>query len=119
MSFECVADRRGSAVGIDIADIGGADLGVTNRVAHNAESAFVLRRRLSDVVGVTAHSISNDFGNGFCATRARMLEFFQNQNSSAFTDHETVAILVPGTAGTLGVVVTERKGPHGGKTADA
>ena len=39
------------------------------------------------------------------AARLGMLEFFEDDGATAVTHHETVAVLVPGTAGALRIVV--------------
>ena len=48
-----------------------------------------------------------------------MFQLFEDQNARAFADHETVAVLIPGTAGFFGLVVARGKRAHGGESADA
>src|SRR6202045_3579396 len=62
MSFEYVANRRRGSVGIDVADVGRLQLGVMQRVLHDAEAAFVLGRGLRDVVGVATHAVADELG---------------------------------------------------------
>ena len=59
--LQLVADGRGGAVRIYVADISRLQLGVADRIAHHAESAFVLGSRRGDVVGVAAHAVANNF----------------------------------------------------------
>ena len=48
-----------------------------------------------------------------------MLQLFQDEDAGAFADDEAVAVLVPGAAGALGLVIAGGERAHGGKTADA
>src|SRR5437879_13712024 len=105
VGFERVADRSGSAVSIDVANISGLDSRISYRIFHHSEATFVLGRGLGDVVGVSAHAVADDFGDQLHSARAGVFEFFQNQDSRPFADHETVAVAVPRTAGLLRFVI--------------
>src|SRR5437588_10614232 len=59
VSFEYIANRRRGSVGIDVADVGGLQLRVTQRVLHDAEAAFVLGCGLRDVVGGATHAVAD------------------------------------------------------------
>ncbi len=48
-----------------------------------------------------------------------MLQFFDHQNARAFADNKPVALLVPGTRGSVRLVVARRKSSHGGEPAYA
>src|SRR5450759_796756 len=119
VSFERIADGRRGAVGVDVADDARIELRVAQRVAHDAETAFVLGGGLSHVIRVRAHAVADDFGQDGSVPAAGMLEFFENQDAGAFAHHEAVAVLVPGTAGASGVVIASGKRAHGGESADA
>ena len=69
-------------------------------------------------IRVGAHSISDQFGQNRRAAPAGVFQFFENQNSRAFADDESVAHLVPRTAGVLGIVIALRQRAHGAKSAD-
>jgi len=81
MRLERIADGRRGAMRVDVANVRGIDLGIANRIAHYAEAAFVLRRGLRDVVGVSRHAVADNFRNRLGAASACMLQFFENKNS--------------------------------------
>src|SRR5258706_1181033 len=116
--FERVADGRRGAVGVKVADDAGIEFRVAQGVAHDAETAFVLRSRLRHVIGVRGHTVANYFRQDRSAPAAGMLEFLEDQDAGAFAHHEAIAVLVPGPAGASGIVVASRKRTHGGESAD-
>src|SRR5882762_1074640 len=116
--FERVSDGRRGAVSVKVADDAGIEFRVAQRVAHDAETTFVLRGGLSHVISVRGHAVADDFGQDGSAPAAGMLEFFENQDAGAFAHHEAIAVLVPWTAGASGIVIASRKSAHGGKSAD-
>ena len=69
MRLKRIADGRRGAVRVDVTNVRGIDLGIANRIAHYAEAAFVLRRRLRDVVGVSRHAVADDFRDGLAPRR--------------------------------------------------
>ena len=71
------------------------------------------------MIGVGAHAVANNFGDDLRATLLGELQFFQDQDARAFADDEAVAVLVPGTAGVMRIVVARGQRAHGGKSADA
>src|SRR5436190_20946112 len=105
VGFKRVADRRRSAVGVHVTDVGGLNFRVAYGVLHYAEATFVFGRRLRDVVRVAGHPISHDLGNRLRSAGTGMIEFFKHQNSGAFADHETITITVPWTAGFFRIIV--------------
>src|ERR1035437_2507853 len=117
--FEGVTERRRGAVGVDVADYAGIEVGVAQGVAHYAETAFVLGGGLRHVIGVRGHTVANQFRQDGRAAAAGMLEFFEDEDAGAFAHDEAVAILVPGTAGAGGVVIARGKCAHGGESAYA
>src|SRR5229473_1335943 len=117
--FERVADGRRGAVGVEVADDTGIEFRVAQRVAHDAETAFVLGGWLSHVIGVRGHTVADYFRQDGSAAAAGMLEFFENQDAGAFAHHEAIAVLVPRTAGASGIVIASRKRAHGGESSDA
>ena len=74
---------------------------------------------LGHVIGVGGHAVADDFGEDGRAAAAGMFEFFENHDAGAFAHDEAVAVLVPGTAGAIGVVIAGGKRAHGGESADA
>jgi len=102
VGFESVADGGGGAVGVEVADDAGVEIGVAEGVAHDAESAFVLGSGLGHVIGIGGHAVANDFGEDGRAAALGVFEFFENQDAGAFAHDEAVTVFVPGTAGAGG-----------------
>ena len=71
------------------------------------------------MIGIGAHAVADQFGQNRRAAAAGELQLLQNENAGAFTHDESVAVLVPGTAGALRFVVARGQRPHGGESADA
>jgi len=92
---------------------------VADGVSHDAEAAFVFGSGLRHVVGVAGHAIASDFGENGCAAVLRVFEFFEHENPGAFAHDESIAILIPGTAGFFRIVIARGKRAHGGESADA
>src|SRR5208337_4434122 len=113
------ADGRGCAVSVDVADYAGRDAGVAHGVAHDAESAFMFGSGLGHVVGVGGHAVADDFGEDGRAALASVLQLFEDHDARAFAHDEAVASLIPGAAGSLGLVVAGGKRAHGGESPDA
>ena len=87
--------------------------------AHGAEATFAFGSHAGDVVGVGAHAVADDLGKNLCTARLGELEFFKNENSGAFADDKSVAVLVERTAGVFGIVVARGERAHGGESSDA
>ena len=106
MGFERVANWSRCAVGVNVADVAGFDLGIAHGVFHHTESAFVLGCRLRDVVSISRHAVAHDFRHRLGTACTGMLQFFENHNSRAFTNNEAIAVAVPWAAGSFGIVVS-------------
>ena len=72
---------------------------------HAAERAVAVRRRRGDVIGVAGKPIADELGIDLGAARLGVFEFFQHHDAGALAHDETVAVLVIGTRGALGLVV--------------
>src|SRR5699024_2329152 len=75
--FGDVAAVGGGAVGADVADGGGVEVGVGERLAHDRRHGFDLR--LGDVGTVRVGGEADQFGADGRATRLRVFEGFQHQ----------------------------------------
>ena len=104
-------------MGIDVADLLGQDLGVSERVAHHAHGAVRVLRRRGDVEGVARHAITYQLGEHRSAALAGEAELFQKQDSRPFADNEAVAAAVEGSAGAFGLLVASGKRAHRRKPA--
>src|SRR5438067_6092925 len=105
VGFESIAYRRRCAVGVHVSDVAGLDACVTHGIFHHSKAAFVLRRGLSHVIRVPAHTVADDFGYRRGPTRASVFELFHDQNPGAFANDESVTVSVPGTACLLRIIV--------------
>ena len=59
------------------------------------------------MIGVAVHSISDEFRIDADAAPAGMLQFFKDNDSRAFAEHESIAIFIERTAGFSRFVVPE------------
>jgi len=69
-----VAQRRGSAVRVDVIDLLGIDLRIANRRAHHAVGAVAIVSGRGDVMRVARHSVAHHFRQNICAAPLRVLE---------------------------------------------
>ena len=118
--LDVVAGGRGSAVGVDIADIAWRNPGAAQCVAHGAEGAvpgFVGR---GDMPGIARHAVASQLGMDPGAAGARMLQRFQHHHPRPLAHHKPVAVAVPWAGGTVRrVVEAGGKGTGGGEAGHA
>src|SRR5580704_15307651 len=117
--FDGVADGSGGAVSVDVADVVGGDAGIFQGGVRDAIAAVAAFGGLSDVVGVTGHTVADNFGENIRAAFLGDFEGFENHDAGAFADDEAVAVGFEGAAGVFRVFIVRGQGAHGGKTADA
>src|SRR5580700_2878138 len=86
--FQRVADGSRSPVSVKVADNTWIEFRVAQRVAHDAETTFMLGRRLRHVISVSAHPVANQLRQNRSAAPPGMFQLLKNQNASAFTHHE-------------------------------
>src|SRR5579871_4404465 len=119
MSLERVTDRSRRAMRVHIADGLGAYFGIANSIAHHAESAFVFRSGLRDVIGVGRHAIANDFRNDGSSAPPGMLKLLKNKNACAFADDKAIAPLIPRATGLLWIIIARGKRAHRRESTNA
>src|SRR5207248_9842229 len=113
-----VADRRRSAVGIDVLDVRRFEAGILQRALHHAHHSAAVFRRRRDVVRVARHAVAGDFAVDPRAAGDGALALFDNDDAGPFAHYESVALQVPGPRGVLGIVVAGRQRAHRGESAD-
>ena len=59
--FDDIADRRGSAMRVHVADIIRREFRVFQRGAHDAIGAIAIFGRLRDVISIAGHAVADDF----------------------------------------------------------
>ena len=99
-----VADRRRSAVRVDVVD-GAVDRGQC--LAHAARRAFA--GRCDHVSAVGCGAVADDLGQDARTARLRVFERFDHDHAAAAGDDETVAVGVVGARGLLRRVVVFRR----------
>ena len=101
--FVLVAQRGRCAMCVDVLDLVGIDLGITKRRFHATGRPIAIGR--GDVMRISAHAVADELAIDARSALAGMFVLFEHQNSSAFAQHETVAVAVPGPARGRGVVI--------------
>ena len=104
---------------VDVADVVGGDAGIFQGGVGDAIAAVAAFGGLSDVVGVTGHTVADNFGENIRAAFLGDFEGFENHDAGAFADDEAVAVGVEGAAGVFRVIVAGGERAHGGESADA
>ena len=79
---------------IDVVHFSELDSGIRNGIQHDPMGAVAVIGGQCDVVSVSAHPVSHQFGDDVSAAFLRQSQLLQNQHSGAFTDHESVTVLV-------------------------
>jgi hypothetical protein len=103
---------------VDVADPLGLNARILQGVEHHSVSAVTILGWSSDVKGIAAHPITHNFGQNPCSTAAGDFQFFENQNSRAFANHESIAGRVPRPARLLRRIIASGKRTHGAEAAD-
>ena len=97
--FVAVVFRGAGAVGVDVVDVGGGELGIGQRFAHGDDRAVALGMLVGDAEGVGGRTIADDFGEDFRAAGLCVVEGFENDHAGAFAEDESAALGVEGAAG--------------------
>jgi len=88
--FGWIVAGRCSAVGVDVADLFGGEIGVGQGAADCAGWTFY--RWLSDVMGVGGHAEACQLGVDFCAASAGGFERLEDHHAGAFAQDHAAAI---------------------------
>ena len=116
--LDAIADGRGSAVGVQIIDLLGQQLGVFERIAHHAVGSVAICGRRGDVIRIAGHPVADDFGDNVGTAGQGVVERFQKEHSRAFAHHEAIAAGVPRAASMRRVVIAGGKRAHRRETGD-
>ena len=98
--FYGVVGLGAGAVGADVADFFGGDVGVFEGFAHGCCSAFGGWSR--DVAGVGGHAEADDLTVDGCIAGLCAFEGFEHEHGGAFAEGHTVAVCGEGAAGGRG-----------------
>ena len=115
--FVGIAQWGRRAVRVHIINVARVEAGVFQGACHGQGGAFSIGR--GNVVRIGAHAETGQFGVDFRAAFFGVFVFFQHQHARSFAHHEAVAVFIPRTGGSGGVVVAGGQRLHGGKTAHA
>ena len=90
-------------------------------IAHGVEhgAARTVHVRGGHVPSVSAHAVATELGVNLGTSGLGVFVLLEHHHASPFTQHKTIAVLVPGARSGSGVVVTRRQGSHSGKAAHA
>ena len=87
------------------------------RIRHATACATAIFQRRGHVISISAHAETNQFRINLRTTLFRMFVFFQHDDACAFTQNETVAILVPRTRSRRRIIVARGQCACRSKTA--
>ncbi len=92
-AFHLVVFRRAGAVGVDVVDFLGFQIGIRDRLADAADDRLAVGTRSRTVERVRALAAAGNDAADLRPARVRCLKAFQHQRAGAFRHHETVAVL--------------------------
>ena len=107
--FEFVAERRRSAVRVDVIDLGKADARLAHRHFHRTIGTRPVGVRRGHVIGIARQAVTQNLGVNLRAARLGVLVFLEADDARAFAHHEAVAALVIRTRCLFGRVVEPRR----------
>ena len=103
MGFVDITQRRRGAVSVQVVDLVGTDTRIAHGIEHGA--AWSVHAGRGHVTSVGAHAVPPQLGVNFRASGFGMFVLFEHHHTSAFAQHKTVAVLVPGARSSCRVVV--------------
>ena len=80
--------------------------GVVSRHFHSAIRAITGRSR--DMIGIAAHTITDNLGINFSTASLSVLKFLQYQRTGSLAHNKTTAILIPRTRSLLRIIIKIR-----------
>ena len=95
-------------MGVEIVNSRRIDRRVAQSVTHRKSSPRPVFWRRRDVIRITTHAKADQLSVDLRATATRVLELLEHQGATAVGCNEAVAITIPGTRGTLRVVIALR-----------
>ena len=95
IGFVDIAQRGGGAVRVEVLHLVGVDTGIAQRGLHRTLGAVHIG--CCHVVGISAHAEADQFGVDLGAARLGVLVLLEHHHAGTLAQHETVAVLVPGT----------------------
>src|SRR5438132_1818162 len=91
-----VAERSGSAMRVDVADLLRTDARILNCPPHRAAYAALRVVGRGHMVSVGGRAVADDLGVDMRAALAGVFQFFEDHDPRAFTDHKPVAVAIEG-----------------------
>jgi len=119
LGFTDVALRGGGAVGVDVVDLLGVDLGVLKCDSHGAGGSGSLGSGGGEVVGVGRCTVAKDFPIDAGVAFLCVIVLLQNNDSGSFAEDKAVPPLIKRARGTGGFVVAGGERFHGAEAAEA
>ena len=93
-------------MGIDIIHVTVVHTGICQRRIHTLRRTFTTLGRLRHVVSIATHAKAGYFRIDFCTPRTRHFVFFKHQYTGTVTEYKAIPVLVPGTTGSRGIIIT-------------
>ena len=90
-------------MGIEVIDLISVDTRIAHRTDHG--SARTIHIGSGHVPCVSAHAKATDFSVNLGTARLGVFVLFQHHDTSAFAEHKTVTVFVPGARGRLRVII--------------
>ena len=97
---------------VDVVDVFGVELSILEGALHHEACTETFGVGSGEVVSVGTHAGTCQFAINLRTASLSVLEFFENENTSAFTHHKTIAACAEGTASACGIVVAGRERVH-------
>ena len=91
---------------IDVIDLIRIDLCIIDRCIHATAGTTSILQRSGHVIGIGAHTETDDFGIDFGAACLGMFIFFKNENTGTLTENKTVTITIPRSGCRCRVIVS-------------
>ena len=106
-------------MGIDVVNVTVVHSGICQRRIHTLRRTFTTLGGLCHVVSIATHAKAGYFCINFCAPRTRHFVFFKHQHTGTVTEYKAITVLVPGTTGSRGIIITRGESTCCSKPANA
>ena len=102
---------------IDVVDVFGLEFSILECALHHEACTQTFGVRSGEVVSVCTHSSTCQFAINLSTTSLSVFEFFEDEDTSTFTHHETIAAGTEWAASACGIIIAGREGMHSIETA--
>src|SRR5678816_1583112 len=103
--LDLVAERRRSAMGIDVVYLRRRDACPLDRRVHATQGAVAILGGRGDVIGISREPVPDDLGINLGSSALGVLVGLEHDDAGALTHDKAVAIAVVGSRGALRRVI--------------